>query len=163
MPEPFEHQRDPADEAYYQSLEESSLPYHLLQKGKLKLSDKHPGVKVRCVSAFEAGQRARNCIDNDCPYTPRRKIQGCCKNRVWVVLRATLVDPFIAFSSEETYSATGRQQDKLLILETFDSLAEAEIFWEGASKRLPPRREEAQPSQVRGAGRGRAPPGADSS
>eukprot|EP00438_Fugacium_kawagutii_P017062 Skav216355 [mRNA] locus=scaffold2385:238985:241160:- [translate_table: standard] len=125
---------DPNLEDYY-SWVDSDLPAELLALGRQRLSDKPPGVRSRCESAFFAGQKARAAIDSDSVYSPRAKASGA-KNRVWVVLRSTLADPFQASSLDTVHSVVGRAADPLLILEAFDSLTEVEIYCAGEDEHL---------------------------
>eukprot|EP00438_Fugacium_kawagutii_P023076 Skav201174 [mRNA] locus=scaffold65:780532:781143:- [translate_table: standard] len=120
------------EEAYHSAQRADALPFELLVLGSQRLSNKAPGVEVRCQSAYSAGVAARTAIEEERRYEPRSKIPGL-KNRHWVALS----DSFRTCNQETVRRLCGRGRDPILILETFDSLTEVEIFCSGASVPLP--------------------------
>lgn len=134
---------DPSEVASPSALpvDQRRVPYHLVEQCRLYLSQRHPGPEVRASEAYRAGIRAALAIESDSAYQPRVPFAGS-KARHWVVLRSTLFDSF------RTSKASGLDRigivrtDQLLILESFDSLAEVTVFCAGAQRRIPDLRHE---------------------
>ena len=110
-------------------------PECCLALAKERLSGKEPGYQKRADFAFDSGFWARVALDTETEYKTCTLLQGL-KSHHWVVLRSTHSCPFRKTSRGDACRLCNFR-DPNLILATFDSLAEVEIFCLAAQVAIP--------------------------
>ena len=101
-----------------------------------KLSSKEPGVPDRVEKAHTAGFWAYIAVETRTVFTDKTLLPGL-RTHHWIVLRSSRSQPFRTTSLKDL-EALCNTKDKFLVLGTFDSLTEVEIFCLAARVAIPP-------------------------
>ena len=105
-----------------------------------RLSGKAPGPVSRATQAFRAGFWAKVAIQTHTPYHPPQVISGLRANH-WIVLRSAFGEPFRTTSKREADRIARSLEDaENLLIESFNSITELEVFCFGALTNVPPLR-----------------------
>lgn len=112
-----------------------SVPSFVFDFARTKISNKPPGIQSRVEAAYNSGFWAKISLDTSTPYLSRQLDSGSVR-RHWVVLRSSFGEAFRANSLKD-FKAICNSEDPDLICETFESVAEIDIFCLGAGVTVP--------------------------
>ena len=111
------------------------VPDFVFDFARSRISNKAPGLQVRVETAYKAGFWAKIALATVTAYQPRELPAGAtCRH--WVVLRSTFGDPFRANCLRD-FRALCDVADPDILVETFESISECEIFCLGAGVPVP--------------------------
>ena len=121
----------------FRGLEEGpgSPPDFCFKAASQKLSTKEPGLSDRVAHAHQAGFWAYIAVETNTVFTDKILLPGL-RTHHWVVLRSSRSQPFRTTSLRDL-EALCDTKDRFLILATFDSLTEVEIFCLAARTAIP--------------------------